>query len=99
MAFIVFPQVAVLSIFLAVAVIGHFALCVFSHNWWYGQPLPRRGTDLIQVVHGIALFGLPILFWYFGGYESLAGFDPGYFTWPTFLLVAYLVLCCAIIRI
>ena len=94
MAFIVFPQVAELSIFLAVAAIGHFALCVFSHNWWYGQPLPRRGTDLIQVIHGIALFGLPILFWHFGGYESLTGFEPPYFTWSTFLLVAYLVVCC-----
>src|SRR5262249_725949 len=71
------------------------ALCVYSHNWWYGQPLPRRGTDCVQLIHGIVLIGIPVLFW-ITGYGLLTGFDPAYPDPAALIWLSYLILCCVV---
>ena len=49
-------------LFFAGAALGHVTLLVRVHNWCYGQALPRRATDVIQVVCGLlVLTGLAAL--------------------------------------
>lgn len=49
-------------LFFAGAAIGHVTLLVRIHNWCYGQALPRRATDVIQVGCGLlTLTGLAAL--------------------------------------
>ena len=33
------------------ASVGHAALMVWSHNWWYGQALPRKASGKILRRH------------------------------------------------
>jgi uncharacterized protein len=85
-----------LPLLLAIACLGHFGLCVYSHNYWYGQALPRHGTNFVQLIHGVVLLGIPALFWFRGGYGMLLSFDANHPTWPTILTVGYFWLCCLI---
>ena len=53
-------------LFFVGATLGHFTLTVRSHNWWYGSPLHRYVTDVIQVLHGLIFLAGPIVFWQVG---------------------------------
>jgi len=57
------PWFVSLPLFFA-AFIGHGALLTFSHNQFYGRPLARRTTDVIQLLHALALVGGPIVLWW-----------------------------------
>lgn len=58
-----------IAVLFLLATFGHGLLSVFSHNYWYGQPLHRHVTDAIQFVHfWLALAG-PILFWILVGFD------------------------------
>src|SRR5260221_5543405 len=80
-------------LFLLVAWVGHGALCTYSHNYWYGQALPRRMTDFIQVSHGLLVLLAPLLFWWLGAF-SLA-LSPNETSWDIgqWLLASYLLAC------
>jgi hypothetical protein len=81
---------------LIIALLGHFGLCVYSHNYWYGQALPRHGTSFVQLLHGMLLLGIPALFWWRGGIGILSTFEPAHATGPTILMAGYFVLCCLV---
>jgi predicted MPP superfamily phosphohydrolase len=77
------------------ACIGHVALLVTSHNWWYGLPLARRTTDVIQLVHGLLMLAFPLALWLTCGVSVQTLFDlasGGPWPWPG-LAAAYVVLC------
>src|SRR6266567_3994671 len=96
MAVLTFPISELLPALAVFALLGHFGLCVFSHNWWYGQALPRHGTSVVQLLHGVLLVGIPAHFWFHGGYAYLKDFDLSYATWPTVVMTGYFSLCCLI---
>lgn len=60
------------------ASVGHTSLVVLSHNWWYGTVLPRRVSDLVQVLHGLLVLAGPIAFWYGYGFDLTSAFT----SWP-----------------
>jgi len=75
------------------AVVGHATLVVFSHNWWYGQALPRKLTDVIQLLHGLLVLAGPIGFWLAAGLDLLSLFPPGTaYLWHS-LAAGYVALC------
>jgi predicted MPP superfamily phosphohydrolase len=75
------------------ACVGHTALLVTSHNWWYGHPLPRRTTDAIQAVHGLLIFAFPVSLWFACGFNVLSLFDlSSGSSWPG-AAAAYVALC------
>ncbi len=53
-------------LFLAGACVGHVALLVRLHNWCYGQALPRRVTDGLQVLFGLLTLAGLAAFWLAG---------------------------------
>jgi predicted MPP superfamily phosphohydrolase len=49
------------------ACLGHLALMVTSHNWWYGLALSRRSGKYIHLVHVLLILVFPVaLVWAFG---------------------------------
>jgi predicted MPP superfamily phosphohydrolase len=75
------------------ACVGHVALLVTSHNWWYGLPLHRRTTDVVQFLHGLLMLAFPVALWLACGIHVLTLFDlysTG--TW-SHAAAAYVVLC------
>jgi predicted MPP superfamily phosphohydrolase len=86
------------------ACLGHLVLMIISHNWWYGQALPRHSSKFIHLIHGLLILAFPTaLIWAFGC--DLAGLPPllspfsgtgeGEEVWPQFLTL-YVVLCAAL---
>jgi len=61
-----FVDSLVAVLFFVGATLGHFTLTVRSHNWWYGSPLNRHVTDVIQVLHGLVFLAGPVVFWLWG---------------------------------
>jgi uncharacterized protein len=53
-------------LFFTGACVGHVALLVRFHNWCYGQALPRRVTDVLQVLCGLATLAGLAAFWLAG---------------------------------
>jgi hypothetical protein len=96
MAFFAMSISEMLPFLLIIALLGHFGLCVYSHNYWYGQALPRHGTSFVQLLHGMLLLGIPALFWWRGGLGILSSFDLAHATYPTILMAGYFVLCCLV---
>lgn len=75
------------------ALVGHGALLTASHNYWYGKPLARRVTDVIQLFHGLGVALAPLVLWWVGGWrpETALDFSPDH---PGRLLLSlYLCLC------
>jgi predicted MPP superfamily phosphohydrolase len=75
----------------AAACLGHLVLMIASHNWFYGQPLPRRCTDVFHLLHAALVLAFPVLLWYAAGWElsGLFRFD----SLGAGALAAYVVLC------
>jgi uncharacterized protein len=58
-----------LTIFLfAVAALGHLALMVACHNWWYGQPLPQHYGKFVHLTFGLLILAGPILILIYWGW-------------------------------
>src|SRR5262249_4489060 len=66
-------------------------LMIASHNWWYGQALPRHTGKLVHLVHALLVLAGPILFWLSYGPNVLAPFAPG--PWWQHALAGYVVVC------
>jgi predicted MPP superfamily phosphohydrolase len=81
------------AMLLAGAFVGHFALLIASHNWWYGRPLPKHSGKLIHGVHALLILVGPPALWYAGGWDVSVWFvGPGQ-PWWSWLVAGYLVLC------
>ncbi|HEY7312986.1 MAG TPA: metallophosphoesterase [Gemmataceae bacterium] len=88
-----FPHLVILGVG---ACLGHLALMIISHNWWYGQALPRHTGKIIHLSHGLLILALPVgLVWAYGW--DLAGLPPlsTELAWPQ--LVTMYVLVCAVV--
>ena len=80
-------------ILFAAACLGHVALCVYSHNWWYAQVLPEGVGKVIRLGHALAIVAFPPLLWWFMGLDLLRGMEAaGQGTGQT-LLTLYLGVC------
>jgi predicted MPP superfamily phosphohydrolase len=91
------PFVLVLLLF-GVTCLGHLALMVRSHNWWYGQRMPKRAGDVAHLVHALLVAAFPVLLYALCGWDltgTLAALaDPQKAGWQA-ALGAYIVLCLA----
>jgi predicted MPP superfamily phosphohydrolase len=70
-------RVMLLALLFAVACLGHLALMVGCHNWWYGQPLPRHSGKVVHLAHAAAIVGGPALLLACWGPDLPALFDGG----------------------
>jgi predicted MPP superfamily phosphohydrolase len=59
------------------ACLGHLAIMVASHNWWYGQPLSKKFGDVMHLLHGFLTAIGPVLLWRFVGWDLTRLLDPG----------------------
>jgi predicted MPP superfamily phosphohydrolase len=82
------------------ACLGHLALMVAHHNWWYGQALPRGSSPVIHLTHALLIVLFPALLWWGWGFDL-----DGLFAVPSGGLVAapgqvvtaaYVALCVAV---
>ena len=73
------------------ACLGHLVFMVLSHNWFYGQRMPRRLMDGVHLLHGGLFVAFPFLLWRVGGWglSGLFRFDSA----GGIALAAYVVLC------
>src|SRR6516225_2422508 len=93
-AFTSFSNPVWCAILFAAATVGHCALMVASHNWWYGQPFPRKAGDVIHFLHLLLVCLGPVLFWLWAGWDLTALFVWNSDTpWWQFALAAYVALC------
>lgn len=78
------------------ACLGHMALMIVSHNWWYGQALPRHSGTIIHFTHGLSIVLFPpVLLWTCGwGLHGLPWFSSE-FTWAH-LATLYVLVCVAV---
>ncbi len=74
------------------ACVGHAALMVACHNWFYGLNLPRAVGKLVHLVFGLATLAGPILLLRTFG-PDLLSWLPVWGGWGQLLLVGYLGLC------
>jgi predicted MPP superfamily phosphohydrolase len=58
------PETAILILLFGVAFLGHFALMIGSHNFCYGQRLPRGASKPIHAVHALAILIPPVILYY-----------------------------------
>jgi predicted MPP superfamily phosphohydrolase len=75
------------------ACLGHLALMVASHNWWYGQCLPRGVGHFVKLIHGLLILAGPVLFVYWRGWDTLTVPDQATLGWSEYVIVTYVVLC------
>ncbi len=73
------------------AALGNLGLMIASHNWWYGQPLPRHSGKLVHGIHGLLIVVIPLLFWQTFAFDVLAPFSSS----PAWhhVVAVYLGLC------
>jgi uncharacterized protein len=96
-AFISFSDPVWCAILFFLAVVGHSALMVTGHNWWYGHALPRKVGDLIHFCHGLLVLFGPVFFWGLGGWDLAASFEwtsdtPGWqYVFAVYVAVCWLV--------
>jgi predicted MPP superfamily phosphohydrolase len=82
------------------ACLGHLALLIASHNWWYGQRLPHSFGNPIHLGHALLIAAFPpLLWWYYG--PDLAGlfvFPSDVFWPPSFqeVVAVYVLVCAAV---
>lgn len=86
-------EIAIAAVFFAHAVIGHFALVLRCHNYFYGSGLGRKTIDVLQLLHGLVLLAGPLLFWFLAGLDLHNIFTRRYDRPVHQFLAAYLVLC------
>jgi uncharacterized protein len=78
----------------AAATVGHCALMVGSHNWWYGQAMPRKAGDVIHLLHFFLVLVWPVLLWCLVGSDLTTLFAWNSETpWWHFALAVYVALC------
>lgn len=76
------------------ASLGHCILIIASHNWWYGMPLNRHLTDVVQIAHGLLMLAGPILFLTFVGLDPRPLYTSDATQCPLSLITAgYVALC------
>ncbi len=75
------------------ALVGHGALMTWSHNYWYGKPLRRRVTDIMQLCHGLSVFLSPVLLWLLVGWHPEQLFPPQNDPLWRLVLPGYLGVC------
>jgi predicted MPP superfamily phosphohydrolase len=85
-------HVMLLALLFAGACLGHLVLMVASHNWWYGQPLPRHFGKVAHLTHGAAFVAGPVLMLACWGADlpALCGGAGGVGRWA---VAAYVGLC------
>ncbi len=82
---------AMKALLFAGATLGHVALLIRIHNWFYGSGLGRRAVDVMHLIHGLLALAGPILFWNVAGLDLASLFsadDPG-----RLLLAGYVAVC------
>jgi predicted MPP superfamily phosphohydrolase len=62
------PMAAVIALFFA-ACVGHLALMVASHNWWYGQAFSKQVGDRLHLLHGMLFAVGPLALWVYRGWD------------------------------
>jgi predicted MPP superfamily phosphohydrolase len=77
----------------AIACLGHLALLVASHNWWYGLPLPRGWSKYVHLAHAAVIVAFPLVLlahwgWHLDGLFDLRGATPAHVA-----AAAYVALC------
>jgi predicted MPP superfamily phosphohydrolase len=75
------------------ACLGHLAILVASHNFWYGLKLGRTAVEIMHLLHGLAALVGVFVLWGLTGGDVLSVFhlsEPG---WWRVALATYLVLC------
>src|SRR5579859_1727979 len=76
------------------AAVGHAALMVASHNWWYGRALPRKAGDVIHLCHFLLVLVGPVVLWCLVGWDLAALFAWRSETaWWQFALAGYVTVC------
>lgn len=87
----------ILSLLLLAGVfLGHLAVMLRVHNWFYGQHLPRHSSKILHLTFGILILALPLLLVWTGTWNVLAWLNnhassPAF--WPVIL---YGACCCSI---
>jgi predicted MPP superfamily phosphohydrolase len=77
----------------ALAALGHLALMVTTHNWCYGQPLPRHSGKFVHLTFGLLILAGPTLLLSFWGWDLLTLFTREPFCWGRLLTACYVALC------
>jgi predicted MPP superfamily phosphohydrolase len=77
----------------ALACLGHLALMVTSHNWWYGQRMGKRLGDLAHLAHGLLFLSFPVALYRAAGWDPGALFDFGSEPVWRQVLAGYVVVC------
>src|SRR5438105_1621347 len=85
-------DIAIAAVLFAHAVLGHFALVLRSHNWWYGSGLDRKTVDVLQVLHGLVFLAGVAMFWFAAGFDLRTLFRR-FWTSPMQWLEGYVMLC------
>jgi predicted MPP superfamily phosphohydrolase len=75
------------------ACLGHVALMIAGHNWWYGQPLPRKAGDVIHLFFGLLTLVFPLLLVVAYGWSPAGLFQLAAASWAQKVLAGYFVLC------
>ncbi len=75
----------------AAACLGHFALVVAGHNFWYGSGLGRRAIDLLQFAHGLLFLAGPPVFWLAFGFDLRGATARGHVVLGAYVYVCWLV--------
>ena len=88
------PLSSVLTALLfAGACLGHLVLMIASHNWWYGQPLPKKAGDVLHLLHGFVTALGPVLLWRFVGWDLTRLFDFATLQPGEQILAGYIAVC------
>jgi predicted MPP superfamily phosphohydrolase len=79
--------------------LGNLVVMITSHNWWYGQPIPRSAGKFVHLIHALGVVLVPAWLWYAYGLRLEGLFPlPSGPAWPPTAqhwVAAYVVLCLA----
>jgi predicted MPP superfamily phosphohydrolase len=78
------------------ACLGHLAVVIAHHNWWYGQRLPRRCGLLLHASHGLMIAAFPVFLWYGWGLHLDGLFVPSSAPAWQVVVAGYVVVCAAV---
>jgi predicted MPP superfamily phosphohydrolase len=81
------------GVLFAGACLGHLALMVTSHNWWYGQPFPKKAGDILHLIHGFLTAVGPVLLWRLWGFDLTRLFDVASLSAWELPCAAYVAAC------
>jgi predicted MPP superfamily phosphohydrolase len=77
------------------ACLGHLGICIASHNWWYGCPLPRWMGKIVHLFHGFLFVAGIVLFGWLGP-ESLRNLAAHSVNAVDLFLAGYFLVCCVV---